>query len=90
MLSKVVAIFSVRKGPERPERSWNFSFNIFWDWKFLKKGTGPRKSWKSAKLKQLSFQNLRYEKCIQTIRRIIDFEILGMKGFEVKFGVVEK
>ena len=37
-----------------------------------------------SSFKHLSFQNFLYKKCMQTVRRI-DFEILEMKGFKVKF-----
>ena len=59
---------------------------LYWSWKtwkcwnfILKKTTGPGKMWKSAQLKQLSSQNLRYNKCMWTVRRI-DFEYWEWKG----------
>ena len=58
-------------GPGKPEQSWNFILT------FSRTG----KSLKSAQLKQESFHNLLYKKCMLTVRRI-DFEILGMKEFQ--------
>ena len=73
----------------RPGESWNFILTFSRTGKTWNKTVGPGKSWKSAELKQLSFQNLREKKFIQGVKKT-GFEILGMKGFKLKFGVLEK
>ena len=76
-------------GPGKPGKSWNFTLPFSRTGKPRSKTTGPEMPGNLFNLSKKSFQNLRYKKCMKTVRRI-DFEILGMKGFKVEFGVLEK
>ena len=60
-------------------------FNIFQNWKVLEKTIGLERP---ANLLNSSKKIFRV--CVTRKNWRIDFEILGMKEFEVKFGVLEK